>query len=145
LAITSASATELKWLTDLSKAMAQAKTENKAVLVLFTGSDWGDICARMDIEVFQSASFSDYAKNKLVLVQVDFPHAKPQSDILKRTNAQLKAKYKVEGIPTTLVLDAKGTVLGQHLGYSAGAGPKSVMDRIDRWLKKQSTAPRPAS
>lgn len=29
-----------EWLTDLAKAKAQAKAENKLVLVNFTGSDW---------------------------------------------------------------------------------------------------------
>lgn len=29
-----------EWLTDFAKAKAQAKAENKLVLVNFTGSDW---------------------------------------------------------------------------------------------------------
>ncbi len=29
-----------EWLTDLSKAKAQAKKEHKLVLIDFTGSDW---------------------------------------------------------------------------------------------------------
>lgn len=29
-----------EWLTDLSKAQPQAKTEKKLVLINFTGSDW---------------------------------------------------------------------------------------------------------
>ena len=28
------------WLTDYSKALIQAKTQNKPVLIDFTGSDW---------------------------------------------------------------------------------------------------------
>jgi hypothetical protein len=40
LAVWQASAAELSWLTDLAKAQAQAKAENKAVLLNFTGSDW---------------------------------------------------------------------------------------------------------
>jgi hypothetical protein len=39
-ALLQASAAELQWLTDLPKAQAAAKAENKAVLLDFTGSDW---------------------------------------------------------------------------------------------------------
>ena len=35
-----ANAAESTWLTDVPKAQAQAKAENKMVLLDFTGSDW---------------------------------------------------------------------------------------------------------
>jgi hypothetical protein len=35
-----ACAAEAEWLTDLPKASAKAKAENKKVLLDFTGSDW---------------------------------------------------------------------------------------------------------
>jgi hypothetical protein len=35
-----ARAADAAWLTDLSKALTQAKAEKKHVLVDFTGSDW---------------------------------------------------------------------------------------------------------
>ena len=40
LALLSARAAESAWLTDLPKAQAQAKAENKMVFLNFTGSDW---------------------------------------------------------------------------------------------------------
>jgi len=40
LGVLQASAAELQWLTDLSKAQAQAKAENKLLVLYFTGSDW---------------------------------------------------------------------------------------------------------
>ena len=35
-----ASAAEMSWMTDISKAVEQAKAEKKMVLIDFTGSDW---------------------------------------------------------------------------------------------------------
>ena len=35
-----AGAAELQWLTDLAKAQAQAKAENKRLILFFTGSDY---------------------------------------------------------------------------------------------------------
>jgi hypothetical protein len=40
LALWQVSAAENQWLTDMAKAQAQAKTENKLILLDFTGSDW---------------------------------------------------------------------------------------------------------
>ena len=39
-ALLQASAAELQWLTDLPKAQAAAKADNKMVMLDFTGSDW---------------------------------------------------------------------------------------------------------
>ena len=66
-------AAEYDWLTDLPKAQAQAKKENKMVLMDFTGSDWCRWCIKFDKEVLTSDEFTDYAKTNLVLVEVDFP------------------------------------------------------------------------
>ena len=40
LTLLAARAAESSWLTDLPKAQAQAKAENKLVFLNFTGSDW---------------------------------------------------------------------------------------------------------
>ena len=79
----------LAWSTDLPKAMEQAKAEKKAVLLDFTGSDWCPPCKELHKKVLVSKEFEDYAETKLVLVVVDFPKSKPQSDELKKANEAL--------------------------------------------------------
>src|SRR5678815_4008777 len=90
-------AAEGEWLTDLAKAKEKAKTENKMVLLDFTGSDWCPPCKALHKNVFSSSEFVDYAKKNLVLVEVDFPISKKQSDELKKANAELEKQFKVEG------------------------------------------------
>ena len=63
----------LDWQTNLEKAIAEAKTENKTVLVNFTGSDWCIWCKRLSSEVFQQKDFKNYAEKNLILVKLDFP------------------------------------------------------------------------
>ena len=121
------------WLTDLPKAQAQAKTENKLVMADFTGSDWCGWCIRLHKEVFSTPEFAEYAKKNLVLVEIDFPAKKPQSPALKKANAALQAKYKVEGYPTIIVLNGDGNKVGQ-LGYVRG-GPKAFIAELEK-LKK---------
>jgi hypothetical protein len=40
VSLVTASAAEAEWLTDLGKAKAKAKAENKVILMDFTGSNW---------------------------------------------------------------------------------------------------------
>src|SRR6266700_6711884 len=92
-ALLQAGAEELQWLTDLPKAQAQAKKENKLVMLDFTGSDWCGWCIKLNKEVFSKPEFAEYAKKSLVLVEVDFPRAKEQSETLKKANQNLQKKY----------------------------------------------------
>src|SRR5712671_809845 len=74
------------WDDDYAKALAQAKAEKKLLLMDFTGSDWCGWCIKLDKEVFSKPEFKEYAKKSLVLVEVDFPRAKEQSETLKKAN-----------------------------------------------------------
>ena len=53
-ALLQAGAAEVNWLTDLPKAQAQAKKENKQVLMDFTGSDWCGWCIKFNKEVLST-------------------------------------------------------------------------------------------
>jgi protein disulfide-isomerase len=126
----------LPWQTDLPKALEQAKTENKIALLDFTGSDWCGWCIRFDKEVFATSQFKEYADKNLVLVELDFPNNKPQSAELKKANAELKEKYKIEGYPTLVVLDKDGKELGRQVGYSEG-GPKAFIAKLEEFRNKK--------
>lgn len=115
-----ASAAELTWLTDLPKAKAQAKAEGKLVLLDFTGSDFCPPCIRLAKEVFPTKEFSAYAKQHLVLVEVDFPAKKKQAPELKAANEALQKEFKVDGYPTLIVLTPEGKKLGE-LSFDADA------------------------
>jgi len=134
LTLLQAGAEELKWLTDLPKAQAQAKAEKKLVMLDFTGSDWCGWCIKLNKEVFSQPEFVDYAKKNLVLVEVDFPRKKEQSAEQKKANQDLQKKYQIEGYPTIIVLDGEGKKLGV-LGYEPG--PKLFIDKLDK-LRKQT-------
>jgi thioredoxin-related protein len=93
------------WTTDLTKALEQAKAENKSVLVEFTGSDWCPPCMAMRKNVFSKKEFVDAASKKYILVELDFPKGDPA---VKAKNEPLAQKYKIEGFPTVILLDSSG-------------------------------------
>lgn len=124
-----------EWLTDLPKAQEQAKTENKLVLIDFTGSDWCGWCIRFKKEVLDTEDFKQYADKNLVLVEIDFPNKKKQSDELKKANRELKNKYKVSGFPTYVVLDGDGKEVGRQVGYARG-GAEAFIAKLDGFKSK---------
>ena len=121
-------AAEDAWITDVPKAMEQAKSQKKLVLLDFTGSDWCPPCKNLHKTVLTSEEFSKFAKDNLVLVDLDFPKAKPQSDELKAANKELSKKYGIKGYPTIIVLDADGKELFRKVGYSGTPAAEYVAD-----------------
>jgi thioredoxin-related protein len=123
-------AQESHWSTDFAKAQTQAKTENKKMLLDFTGSDWCGWCIKMKKDVLDTKEFKDYAAKNFVLVEVDFPNAKHQTKHVVEQNDELKGKYKTEGFPTFVVLEADGKELGRQVGYLEG-GPGAFIAKLD--------------
>ena len=127
-------AADLNWGTDLPKALAQAKTDKKMVLMDFTGSDWCGWCIKFDKDTLSTPKFAEYAKAHLELVVVDFPNKKPQSDALKAANKALGEKYKVDGYPTFVVLNGDGKEIGRQVGYAPG-GPEAFIAKLEKFGK----------
>jgi thiol:disulfide interchange protein len=123
------------WLTDLPKAQAKAKAEKKMVLVDFTGSDWCPPCKALHKNVLSSPEFLSYAKDNLVLVEIDFPRTKPQSDDLKKANKELSKKHNIEGYPTVIVFDSNGKELLKDVGYDGKGKAADFVAKL-KGLKK---------
>jgi protein disulfide-isomerase len=117
------------WLDDLEKAKAQAKAENKKILLDFTGSDWCGWCKKLDAEVFSQTAWKDYAAKKLVLVEVDFPRGFQLPEATKKQNDELAKKFKIQGYPTIVILSSSGTRKGE-LGYVPG-GPEAFIKALE--------------
>ena len=116
------------WETDFDAALIEANAKNKHVLVNFTGSDWCGWCIRLHKEVFSQDTFKEFAANKLVLVEIDFPNKIEQSEVLKAQNEALAKKYKIRGFPTILLLSSEGELIGTT-GYQAG-GPAAYIEHL---------------
>ena len=125
-----ASAAKEGWLEDFEKAKAQAKAENKKILLDFTGSDWCGWCIKLDKEVFSQQAWKDYAAKNLVLVELDFPRKKELAPEIKAQNEKLKEKFQIQGFPTIIITSASGTKRGQ-LGYVEG-GPEAFIKELKK-------------
>ena len=141
LALVSARADQLTWLTDLSLAQAKAKAENKSVMLFFRGSDWCPLCTEMERQVFDSPQFIAYAQQSLVLVDLDFPQkTNSQPAALQKANLALKAKFNVgDNFPTLVLLNEAGETVFQEAGYGGG-GPAEVLPKLQRHANALSSA-----
>jgi thioredoxin-related protein len=135
-------AQELKWETDINKAIKVSNKTKKPMLLFFTGSDWCGWCIRLQKEVLKTPEFAKWATKNVVLVELDFPRAKQQSDAIKAQNNDLQQTFGIQGFPTVFFATAKikngkpsFTGIG-NTGYVAG-GPSAWLATADEILKNK--------
>ena len=125
------------WLTDWEAAKTQAAKEGKHLLINFSGSDWCTWCIRLDREVFSQEAFLAKAKEKFVLVLLDFPEdSSRQSPELKKQNEALREQFGVEGFPSVYLAKADGAPFAQT-GYQDG-GPEAYLTHLDGLLEQHA-------
>ncbi|HTG65430.1 MAG TPA: thioredoxin family protein [Flavobacterium sp.] len=133
IGLVSTQAQELKWHTDVKEAMAIGSKEHKPLLLFFTGSDWCGWCIRLQKEVLKTPEFTKWAKDKVILVELDYPRSVPQSDELKMQNKGMEQAFQIQGYPTVWfataqIKDGKPSFGGLgKTGYVAG-GPMAWLE-----------------
>lgn len=90
----------LTWYSDMVKANQVSVATHKPIFAFFTGSDWCGWCRKLQNDVFIKPSFIQWAKNNVVLVELDFPRNKTLSPELVRQNSSLQQAFQVQGYPT---------------------------------------------
>lgn len=114
------------WLTDMDQAKTIAKVEGKDIFVFFTGSDWCGWCIKLKDEVLDKEEFLAYAKDNLVLLDLDFPDDK---DILTKEqhahNKKWREVFKPGGFPSVYLTDASAEAYA-ITGYQDGGVVKYV-------------------
>ena len=121
------------WLADLGAAQALAKSANRPILAVFSGSDWCKPCIMYEQEVFAKPEFEAYAKDKLVLAHFDFPRLKknqPTATQVKLNEAAAAQLNREGDFPLAVIIAPDGKVLAKT-GYIAG-GPAA----FEAYLKK---------
>jgi thioredoxin-related protein len=124
------------WKTNLDLVKKEAVSQNKPILLVFSGSDWCAPCIKLDKSIWQSAEFKEYAATNLVLERADFPKKK-QNQLdpdLKKQNEGLADIYNKDGIfPLVVVLDSNGKVLGKT-SYK-NVSPKEYIELLNSFIK----------
>ena len=130
------------WLINFDKAAELSMKTGKPILANFTGSDWCGWCIRLKKEVFVTPSFKKWAKENVILLELDYPRRQQQTDEIKKQNRELQQFFQVRGYPTlhifnVVITDGKTqiTSLGK-MGYLAG-GPTPWIASANNYLKNK--------
>jgi thiol-disulfide isomerase/thioredoxin len=124
------------WTSDFDAALKEAKASSKTVLIDFTGSDWCAWCIKLRKEVFDQPEFEAAAKDKFVLVELDYPKDKARlTEAVVKQNEGLLKRYPIKGYPTILLCDGEGRPFAAT-AYQEG-GPAKYLPHLDELLAKR--------
>lgn len=99
-------------LENAEQAFSQARNSNKAVLLIFSGSDWCQPCIRFHKTILADTSFLRFAARELVLLKADFPQRKKLSKETVNQNEALAEQFNPAGeFPRLLLLKPDKSVL----------------------------------
>lgn len=96
-------------------------------MFLFTGSDWCPWCIKLRDEVLSRPEFDAFARDHLVLVEVDFPRRTRQPEALQTANQEAAKKMGVTGFPTMVFFNSDGKIIGRS-GYKPGGTPSFIRE-----------------
>lgn len=101
------------WMVNLEKAYDESQKTGKPILANFTGSDWCGWCHRLTANVFIKDEFKDWADEKVVLLELDYPRRTKLPDAIRNQNAGLRQAFKISGFPTLWLFDLSKNENGQ--------------------------------
>jgi len=119
--INEADLVEAEWIYNYQDALALAQETNRMVLVDFFAT-WCGPCKMLEANVFSTMEFKNLAE-KFVFCQIDVDQQK-----------DLAAQFKIEAMPTTVIVDNQGNELGRFLGYMPVAEYLQAVKKISGLL-----------
>ena len=93
------------WLVNLEEAFQQSKSTGKPIMANFTGSDWCGWCKRLTADIFSKPEFQSWAKENVIMLEVDFPRMKRLPSNIAAQNEGLRNAFEVQGYPTIWVFN----------------------------------------
>ncbi len=132
------------WLVNVDQAFAESQSSGKPILANFTGSDWCGWCKRLTKSVFVHDEFKAWAKENVVLLELDFPRRKTLPQEIKKQNANLQKAFAVRGYPTVWLFDLSKNDKGEYAISALGkTGYTKTVEKftssIDQMLEKRSS------
>lgn len=106
----------IEWQSDYKQALELSQKESRPMLLFFNGSDWAGSAMKMKHEILNAASFQEKIDQQFICMEVDFPKHSPLSEQLASQNEDLKNRFKVQELPSLILIDSQERVIVQ-VGY----------------------------
>jgi thioredoxin-related protein/YHS domain-containing protein len=117
----------IPWRSDLRRAEAEARAQDRLLWVQFTGS-WCPNCVRLEREAFRHPMVVGHARNFFVPVKL-------QSE----EHEDLVVRFGLTGIPATILVAPTGEVVARHEGY---VDPATFHAFLEKALVRSGRSPR---
>lgn len=124
---------------DIQQSFQQAQTENKYVLMVFSGSDWCKPCMQLKQKILTQDDFVKYSSANFLLHEVDFPYKRknrlPKAQ--QQHNDALAEQYNPEGIfPKVLLFNDEKELLGE-IDYEEYMTTDQFINQLNAKIKTQ--------
>lgn len=109
---------QLKKSPDYETARAEAKANNKDIMIVLTGSEWCKPCVKMKKNVFENQEFIDYATERFVIFEVNLGRHWDMDSKVYQNYSYFKDKYQSNALPTLIILgsdETKKAVISEKL------------------------------
>ncbi len=134
------------WLVDFAKAKARSAKEGKPILMEFTGSDWCPPCKALHKNVLTSAVFKKQIPENFILLKLDNRRDKTgQAPEEIAQYKKLSSEYKVRGVPTIVIADAKGKEQHRQVGYRSRVTAEQWVSKLIAAVKSDAPVATKAS
>ena len=114
-------------------AFAFARERNKAVLLVFSGSDWCAPCMRFEKKVLKDPLFIRFSDSSLILVNADFPQGKKLPPPVVKQDEDLAEKYNPSGLFPLIVLLRSDQQVLAYLKYQ-NESAQDFISAINQYL-----------
>ena len=94
-------------------------------------TNWCGWCKKLDNQILSKESFVSFAKENLVLLELDFPRG---SRNLPQDQIDLARKFNISGYPTVILMDAETNQIGKT-GYQY-MNPENYVSHVKSLLKQ---------
>ena len=103
------------WHESYSEALAQARSRNRPLVLLFTGSDWCSSCGELERNVLSDPAFQSFLLENFIPVYLDFPR-RPMKNAAENETVLRRFLGEKFTFPTAVVLSPEEKKLGQFTG-----------------------------
>ena len=109
------SQSNVKWYTNLTAGLQEAKNTNKPVFIDFYAG-WCSYCKELDENALSNSNVQEKLIQNYVLVKIDTDQ-----------NPDLSSQYKIYNLPTMVILNSNGQEIKRQQGYV-------TVDQLLSWI-----------
>ncbi len=117
--------TKLQWAKSWDSAVEEARKDNKVILVDFY-ADWCIWCKKLDGTTLSDQAVAAFLSEKTIPLRLDVDHE----------GRDFSNRYRINGLPTVLVLNTDGSERGRIGGYLP---PRQFLERMKVLVGTKST------